>query len=297
MSSATAPGSVPQGACTVYVAYNSVPINLGVFQAYDACGPRLRLTTASLPFDATGKGHYIAGTNDKVFGRFAVSPRDTKIIYFPAVGTLAGSTSRSVYVSISHDGGRTWTQRQAARYTGGDRVGQWPTTAAVDTAGRLHIAWYDDRNAYVTTSRDGGAHFSRPVKLNRAGSTAVFPVVVAGRFGDAAVVWYGANRPGPADSPSMGQPFAPKGAEWRMTVSRSHDGGAHWSKAVAPGRAVHRGLVCLDGSLCPTLASRAIYESFGAALDLQGRLSAVYSRTLPATDVYVINATADWLAM
>jgi hypothetical protein len=272
------------GPCTAYVASNFLPGNVTTLQRFDGCNAAITPGPAGLPF-APLDTNVTAGTG-KVSGRFAVDGSATSPfrhrLYYPAVTSLGGQ--RSVVLSVSTDNGQTWSLRKVAPYPSSKGI-VWPVTVAVDAAGTVYAAWHDATSSWIAASRDGASTWSTPTKLNEPGTTAIYPTVAAARPGQVVVAWYGADREGPADSKgTMGKPYAADGAIWRLVVSRSHDGGAHWTTPQAATGPVARGMVCVSGGGCSsTPGSRQIYDCFGVTLDAQGRFSAVFTNALPRT--------------
>ena len=280
------------GACSAYLAYNQFPGSVTVMHRYDTCTARAVPQSASLPFVTIDNAGDAMG---KVSGRFTVDAK-RHVLYYPAVASLGGV--QTVLFSVSSDGGTTWQLRKVAPYTGTGTPSVWPVTAAVDAAGALWVAWHDARDSYVAVSHDQARTWSAPRRLNAKDHAAVYPTVAAGAAGKAAVVWIGTDRPGPAGNRNeMDRAFAAEGALWRMTISRTDNGGRTWSTPVTAGVPVHRGALCVSGGGCPADGSRAVYDCFGVSLDLRGRLAAVYTNALPrkpgTTDIV---AHTDFLA-
>jgi len=81
---------------------------------------------------------------------------------------LAYHTQQKIFVSVSHDGGATWTLQQPMKSTAKLGV-SLPSGGAVDSSGEVFFAWNGvtrpgqakgDINLYVTRSSDGGATWS-----------------------------------------------------------------------------------------------------------------------------------------
>ncbi len=88
----------------------------------------------------------------------------------------------------------------------GGAVGDLFTTAAVDQAGNVYVAWVDthDHNVYVSGSSDGGSTWTAPLQVNGdPANTNVWPWIVGGASGIVDVVWYGTSvRGDPGTFPS-----------------------------------------------------------------------------------------------
>jgi hypothetical protein len=261
------------GACTVLFAYNEIPGNATVMQKYDACQPALVKNGATVPFQDTN----VLG---KVSGRFIVdtSPasKHAHAIYYPAV------VNHNVVVQVSTDG-LTWTTHTVGPFSeDNSTVPIWPVTAATDSAGRLYVTWHDTEFAFFASSADAGAHWTKPLRLNASGSTAVYPTVAAGASGVVTILWYGTGREGPAnDVEQMGAPG--KGsAKWQVYETRSTDAGRSWTRAVAITGTVHRGIVCVGGGGCARDGSRNLLDDFGVVmLPHTGRVASVFTTDQP----------------
>ncbi len=148
---------------------------------------------------------------------------------------LAYHAGFHIYVSASHDRGRTWTLRRPLTNT--RQLGEsLASGGAVDADGVVHFAWNGVEkptlpkgpiNLYVTTSRDGGRTWSSSiVDVSQIATDcacggwdywgAQMALAVDGR--DRVYVLWNANR----------QRFAPQ----RLYFARSTDRGATWSRPV-----------------------------------------------------------------
>ncbi len=146
---------------------------------------------------------------------------------------LAYHAGFHIYVSASHDRGRTWTLRRPLTNT--RQLGEsLASGGAVDEDGVVHFAWNGVEkptlpkgpiNLYVTTSRDGGRTWSSSlVDVSQVATDcacggwdywgAQMALAVDGR--DRVYVLWNANR----------QRFAPQ----RLYFARSTDRGATWSR-------------------------------------------------------------------
>jgi len=94
--------------------------------------------------------------------RLAVSP-DRRVVY-----VVGDSTGGGLQMQTSADGGKTWRTR---RVDDAPRATAWRYPAVhVDTKGRVHVAWMDDRAGfgaiYHAYSDDAGATFSPNTRLS-----------------------------------------------------------------------------------------------------------------------------------
>ena len=173
----------------------------------------------------------------------------------------------------------------------------WPVTTAVDAAGRVYLAWFDNHNAYLDASSDGGISWTAPVRVNAAPSlAAVIPTVAAGRPGTVDIAWYGTSVAGDSNDLSVMGPAGGRGsAPWTLYLARSTDGG-HTLTQVAVTGPVHTGVVCTQGTACDQLAlpfaqiagnnTRDLFENFGMVISPQtGRASIDYTSDQPQGDL------------
>ena len=113
------------------------------------------------------------------------------------------------FVSISEDGGDTWTRVQVATEPAGDPplpafryAGAFQhTSVAVDDAGNVYYVWPGkDLRPYLAVSRDNGRTWSKPLLIAPPGVNEVnFPTIDAGSAGNVAITFVGS----PATSPGV----------------------------------------------------------------------------------------------
>lgn len=142
---------------------------------------------------APGRGG-LPGTCDALTGHGTVGPDGT--VYLPK--GLCGQP----YLAISHNEGATWQRVQVSDlgmpFSNG--YDEHEAGIAVDADGNLYYAWVAaDRLPYLTTSRDGGLHWSSPIMIGAPGvREASIAQVAVGSPGRVAVVYLGStNSPGP----------------------------------------------------------------------------------------------------
>jgi hypothetical protein len=205
----------------------------------------------------------------------------------------------SINLSISRDGGTTWTNCVAATAQA-DAAGF--VVADSDSAGNIYLA-YAEKQRYHTylvvlpaasvskcdqpvsqnpldvdppTSNPG---FSKPVQVDRdAVRTTVFPWLVAGGApGRVAVTFYGTTQDGDPNTNAFK-------AAWDVYVNQSLNAlspTATFSQAKATTHPFHYDSICLNGLACDTTApgDRSLADFF--AIDLNpatNRLSVVFNR-------------------
>jgi hypothetical protein len=152
----------------------------------------------------------------------ATSP-DGKTVYLAWRGVLAGNV-RDVVVARSGDGGQTWDAPVRVHADGWvfDGCPHAGPALQVDTAGRVHVAWWTGTEGaagvYYARSDDGARTFGPPVPLGVAGFSRPAHAQLALAPGGATVV--AAWDDGTAKVP-------------RVVMRVSHDGGSTFSPAVA----------------------------------------------------------------
>ena len=145
----------------------------------------------------------------------------------------------------------------------------------LDAAGNLYVVWSERHPATSETwtmlavSRDGGRHFSAPVKVNASPRTTTFPWVTAGAGGRIAVSYYGT--PGTGTSPQR----VAKNAPWYVWSSYSTDGGRTFTEHRTTG-VMNRGQICTSGTGCSS-GGRNLLDFFETAADARGCLLTAFT--------------------
>ncbi len=136
----------------------------------------------------------------------------------PGTATTAAATAAKCADPTAFNPGDTglvnkyWSDHVVSKVPTGYTVKSF-VVGAIDTAGNVYVTWaqyplkgsgaYDGPGeVMIATSKDGGAHWTAPKKLNPPSQPAViFPWIVAGDPGRVDIVWYGAaasgDKPGP----------------------------------------------------------------------------------------------------
>jgi hypothetical protein len=132
-------------------------------------------------------------------------------------------SSSAILVSRSADGGHTWLPPVVVARGSGNHFLDKEWLAANESTGALYVAWTDSRlggratqRILLSRSKDGGATWSRPLRLSGSDRSAAAPIVLAGPGGEATVAYLhfsGADRT-------------------TLRVVRSSDGGVTWSGPV-----------------------------------------------------------------
>jgi BNR repeat-like domain len=95
-----------------------------------------------------------------------------------------------IYYMRSTDYGVNWTSAQRLTWTSGESGG---AAIAVDSSGKLHVAWHDDTpgnfEIYYKKSNDGGATWGASQRLARTPDESVAPDIIFQSPGNIHVVW------------------------------------------------------------------------------------------------------------
>ena len=172
-----------------------------------------RTWSAPIPIAATGRDQQTLGN------QILVDPRtgrlyDSYAYYF----CTCPSIPKIAYVT-SDDGGHTWSRQHVVSDlltvgvtepgTGAPlRSGGFPV-AAISATGRVYLTWQDSRfsgGSYdeiaLTTTSDGGRHWSTPQRANTpTGRPAFTPAVAVNHSGDLAISYYDVRRDNIHDTP------------------------------------------------------------------------------------------------
>jgi len=179
---------------------------------------------------------------------------------------------RDVFMAVSTDGGKTFTDHLVHRGAPGTSYGHQFVNVTVDQGGTVYSVYSDDRTTFMSYSTNRGETWSGPVKVSSI-ATAIMPWAVALAPGKIDVVYYGSsfakNGVAPDDYPSS--------ASWSVYLAqdvRATSGGSF--KQVAASPIVHFGGVCESGIACS--GNRDLFDDFGVAVHpATGLASIIYS--------------------
>jgi hypothetical protein len=149
--------------------------------------------------------------------------------------TVPGGVANSLAFVSSHNGGQTWSRphliapMHTATQARVDIRGQLPDTTIDPASGRLYAVWEDNRYStshyneiVLSTSKNGGATWSKPVRVSQKGKQAAVPTVAVNRSGVLGITYYTA----PTSPPTTG---GVPGSYWFVS---SADDGVHMSAPV-----------------------------------------------------------------
>ena len=179
------------------------------------------------------------------------------------------SIGQTIYMAKSTDGGQTWLVKQVYQIAAGGVVAAVFPVLALDGGGGVHIVFSDTRNVFLTSSADGGATWTRPVRVNSGvmNKTSVEPWVIAGSKGKLDIFWWGTSHTDRMDSTDP----------WELQMAQTQN-----AFAAVPTFAlqnvtgvVHINAICTTGLSCPG-TSRNFAEYFAPDTYLDGNAYIVY---------------------
>ena len=301
------------GPCTVYLTYHQLPLFLPVVNTYDVCSAT---TAASTPvptispvsqtnlFEQNSAPGLTNGFNKPMVDLWPSSPHRHNL-YVPMeacnlqspmdylnntvttaeqLPTCPSGVNTEVEVATSTDGGASFTTSVVAQNSNGE-VQVWPTSIATAPDGSVYVAWSDNHTAFTSVSHDAGATWSAPHQVNQAPvATTAYPTVAVGPDGHVDIAYYGTNRVGDTnDRTALGTPGDPKGANWRLYLARSYDGGGTYTQQKLTG-VIHTGELCTQGSACKADGDRNLYDDFGVVVSpTTGLTSIAFDTDQPQT--------------
>lgn len=169
-------------------------------------------------------------------------------------------------VAVSEDNGLTW----AIRKVPGSSGGATDPSLGIGSDGTVYFSFVnDDGTVRVAVSHDRGLTWTAPVNVGFAHDVhnAVFAAATAGDADRAAVFFIGTNVAGAS---GVGTDMAFNGT-WYPYIATTYDGGATWVTVNAsPSDPVQRGVVCTDGTTCPS-GTRNLLDFNDLEIDAKGR--------------------------
>jgi hypothetical protein len=143
---------------------------------------------------------------------------------------------------------------------------------AVDRDGNLYVTSSTRHGVFLWTSTDGGTTWSAPHDVTAAAPAAnastVFPYVVAGTAGRAALAWLGSSNPSTADDT----------AQWTVQFAYTDNAlsaAPTFTVLQASNHVIHTGRICLNGTACtvenPVDDGRSLAEVLQMGITLDGR--------------------------
>jgi PKD repeat protein len=171
-------------------------------------------------------------------------------------------------VAVSTDAGLTWTVRTVP----GSASGETDPHMDIGPDNKVYFG-FSAGSTFVATSIDHGQTWSAPIDLGAVFGieNSVFPEVVAGSNGRAAVAFLGTTGTGPVYGTDTTLPV-----EWHLYVATTYDGGLSWTTVDAtPDDPVQRGAICTQGTTCST--GRNLLDFNDMVIDDEGRVLVAYA--------------------
>ena len=196
-----------------------------------------------------------------IHGHIKVAPDGTVYVPNRSCQGLQG-------VAVSESSGTTWTVRTVP----GSAANGSDPSADIGPDNKLYFA-FSAGSTYVAISTDHGQTWSAPVDLGATFGIAnsVFPQMVAGDAGRAAVAFLGTKSTGSVYGTDPTLPV-----EWHLYVATTYDGGQTWTTVDAtPNDPVQRGAVCTQGTTCSS--ARNLLDFNDITIDDEGRVLVAYS--------------------
>src|SRR3954464_3698026 len=210
----------------------------------------------------------------------------------------------AIYIGKSVDGGVTWKDTKVFEVDPASHreLNMLFPVVTSDAAGNLYAAWADTYKVEYAVSTDHGAHWSKPMQINRdnrgvgahgsdrpdAGKADVFPWIAAGGKGLLDVVWYHGQGGAPTSNQIYRDPGDAK-TKWtvafaqlrnanRVSRGRPQPTTLDYNEAITP--VMHVGDVCQNGTFCSLVpvpgapystGDRSLLDFFQIAIDKEGR--------------------------
>ncbi|HEX7181613.1 MAG TPA: PKD domain-containing protein [Thermoanaerobaculia bacterium] len=171
-------------------------------------------------------------------------------------------------VAVSADAGATWSVRTVP----GSASGETDPHLDIGPDNKVYFA-FSAGSTFVAVSTDRGQTWSAPIDLGAAFGieNSVFPEVVAGDNGRAAVAFLGTTGTGPVYGTDT-----TLSVEWHLYVAVTYDGGQTWTtRDATPNDPVQRGAICTQGTTCST--GRNLLDFNDVTIDDDGRVLVAYA--------------------
>jgi hypothetical protein len=212
-------------------------------------------------------------------------------------GCAAPAPLDRLYLSVSHDGGHTFTTHLisdlSAAGTGHPTSGTWGNTfnqLGIDAAGNLYIDASGSltgsgplRN-YLLVSTNHGVSFSKPIPTHLSPYAQLFPAIATGQKGQVAVGYYQGHKVS-AFADGNDYQFV---IDETFNATSAHPTFTHTVLKPLDGTTPHAGGICVDGIYCGTPLSKggdrnlADFESM--TVDPSGHLEVIIPANCTGSD-------------
>jgi len=237
---------------TVYLTYHDFAAGFPIMErsddggaSFSPCGTILDPSGAAAQQYAETAGTLVAKPTLDQAGRMYVEVTEPS-------GAAPGASLNTLYIAVADHGcasGTVFKNYKVYSDPGAD-LGKIFNSVTVDKAGNVYViaagktkANQSTTNVWMFVSRDHGAHWSAPLRVNSTSLKAnVMPAVVGGLKGnEVAVGWFGTSNSG---DPNFAQ------NQWRYYVATSFDGGKHFNQTTITSSPIHYGDICTQGLFC-----------------------------------------------
>lgn len=216
-------------------------------QTFTPCGSILNPTGPAGQNYSPTNGTLVAKPAIDKAGRVIVEVTEPALVSPPV-----GAALNSLYIAVADKGctGATVFKNYKIYSDPGADLGKIFNSVTVDGAGNIYViaagktkASQTTTNVWLFVSRDHGAHWTAPIKVNTPNLKAnVMPAIVGGlRGNELAVGWFGTS--------TNGDPNYQKN-QWRYYVSTTFDGGKHFNQTTVTPQPIHYGDICTQGLFC-----------------------------------------------
>jgi len=185
-----------------------------------------------------------------------------------------------IHVSVSPDGGSTWTDHEVNPGAADANYGNFWMSNALDTKGNVYAVYSgyahkgQPMHVWVQESTDHGAHWTAPYRVDDAGGQDLFGWVAGGGPGVAVVAWYhtnASNKDATTDN-------------WVVDVAQVRGLTTKHPRQItgqASDHVIHHGAICTLGLFCGILpgsaADRSLLDFFKVTVAPNGRPAVVWS--------------------
>jgi hypothetical protein len=216
-------------------------------QTFTPCGTILDPNGPAGQNYSPGNGTLVAKPAIDKSGRVIVEVTEPALVSPPV-----GAALNSLYLAVADKGctGATVFKNYKIYSNPGADLGKIFNSVTVDGAGNIYViaagktkAGQATTNVWLFVSRDHGAHWTAPIRVNTPNLKAnVMPAVVGGlRGNELAVGWFGTS--------TNGDPNFLKN-QWRYYVATTFDGGKHFAQTTVTPSPIHYGDICTQGLFC-----------------------------------------------
>jgi hypothetical protein len=221
----------------------------------------------------TGQGSVTGqSTFNNIQGPIVADPNSNYLYDIWAAGEIktkcCSADFNNIYVSVSSDGGKTWTAHLVYHAPVGTALDNiFPSLAVDQTKGTLYAVWSDGHDVSLSSSPAGGTSWTS-AKVVSDINTALMPWAAA-RNDKVDVVYYGSTAA--QDDPN---------GVWNVYDSQSDDAGATFDQNLVSQTPNRIGAVCTEGTGCAGGVNRELLDLFEVAEDpITNKAAIIYTNT------------------